>query len=573
MRWGFFLYSFEIVLAVRLVLLSLLASLGAELGAEFGQQAVPAERHASTVAIISVRGPIDDVTVVSVMRRAQRAVAGGAGAIVLEFDTPGGDLLATLQLCNYIKTQMPANTVAWIHPHAYSAGTILALATREILVAPGSAFGDAAPIQVMPGAGLIPLPATERAKMEAPIISEVVDSARRRGYDENLVQGFVRLGSELWLIENIETHKRALVDAVEYSDAFGENPPRQSPAIHPNALATGDDGSEAPDPWFARFAPIEVLESPSTAPRPRVRLAAADRGEWKPIGQIVKSDQLLVLHPEEAIALGIAKGPIANDQELAAWFGATSLTRLDENWSEWFVRFLTSWPVRIALIVALLVGFVVESITPGFGLFGVSAAVALLLLVGAPAFVGLAEWWELLAVVVGLALVALDVVILPLGGWVALCGGALVLGGLVSSFVTRDLSSVAGQQQLFMSIGSTLAGIFGSVTILWFASKSLPHSPFARRAILTTVASSQRSGAITSAIALPAVGTIATALTTLRPSGRVLVDNRPIDAQTSGEFVEPGMRVRIVRHRGTSVEVEPIGDDSGAALTNRGESA
>ncbi len=558
------------MLCIRLAFLTFLLWAGGDPS----QQAVPAERQASSVAIISVRGPIDDVTVASVMRRAERAVADGAQAIVLEFDTPGGDLLATLQLCHFIKTQMPANTVAWIHPHAYSAGTILALATREILVAPGSAFGDAAPIQVVPGAGLVALPATERAKMEAPIISEVVDSARRRGYDENLVQGFVRLGSELWLIRNASTHKRALVDAHEYQELFGEAPPRQALLAQLPQSATESGESEAPLPWFAQFAPTEVLESPRSAPRPRARLNASERDQWTLVGQIVKSDQLLVLHPDEAIALGIAKGPIASDKELAAWFGAASITRLDESWSEWFVRFLTSWPVRIALIVILLVGFVLETLTPGFGVFGTAAGVALLLLIAAPAFVGLAEWWELAAVVIGLGLVALDLVILPLGGWVAVVGGALVLGGLVSSFVTRDLSSAAGQQQLFMSIGSTLAGIFGSITILWFASKSLPQSPLARRAILTTVASSQRSDAITPARELPPISSIATALTTLRPSGRVLFENQTLDAQTTGEFVEAGARVRVVRHRGTSVEVEPIdGADSGAPTTDRGECA
>ena len=114
-------------------------------------QAVPAERQAGNIAIIPIRGPIDDLTVISVMRRTELAVANGAQAIVLEFDAPGGDMLATLQLCNYIKTQMPVNTIAWVHPYAFSAGAILALATREILVGPASAFGDAAPIQVAPG--------------------------------------------------------------------------------------------------------------------------------------------------------------------------------------------------------------------------------------------------------------------------------------------------------------------------------------------------------------------------------------------------------------------------------------
>ncbi len=529
------------------------------------QQAVPAERQAGNIAIIPIRGPIDDLTVISVMRRTELAVANGAQAIVLEFDTPGGDMLATLQLCNYIKTQMPVNTIAWIHPHAFSAGAILALATREILVGPASAFGDAAPIQVIPGVGLIPMPQTERAKMEAPLVAEVVDSARMRGYDEHLVQSFVRLGSELWLIRNPTNGKRAIVDAEEYRTVFGSEPPRQAATVPPSIESSGEgeDESEGLIPYFSRYQSKPMLEGPPIVPQiSRPRLTESDRGQWELIEQIAKSDQLLVVYPDEAIALGLAKGRAANEQEISGWFGATTVTRYEESWSELLVRFLTTWPVRIALIVVLLVAFVLEALTPGFGVFGTLAIIALLLLIGAPALVGLAEWWELIAVVLGLALVALDIVILPLGGWVAVIGGALVLTGLVSSFVTRDISSAIGQQQLFMGIGSTLVGIFGSTAILWFSWKFLPQSQFLRRATLQSAASSQSSDAISIPSNWPEIGTGAIAITTLRPTGRVQVGSQPFDAQTNGEFVEIGTRVRIVRRRGTTLEVEVIYSES-----------
>jgi len=538
-------------------------------------RAVPAERQAGSIAIIPIRGAIDELTVISVVRRTELAVANGAQAIVLEFDTPGGDMLATLQLCNYIKTEMPANTVAWIHPHAFSAGAILALATREILVGPNSAFGDAAPIQVIPFAGIIPMPATERAKMEAPLIAEVVDSARMRGYDEHLVQAFVRLGSELWLIGNPTTGKRVVVDAEEYTTVFGTRPPKDAIAVVPLAQSTNESEDDSILPFFSKYPSKPVLEVPPPDMTPsRARLTEADRGQWTLIAQVAKADQLLVVYPDEAIALGLAKSRAANDSEVAAWFGATKTVRYDENWSEKLVRFLATWPVRIVLIVVLLVGFVIEALTPGFGTFGTVAIGAMLLLIGAPALVGLAEWWELIAVLLGLGLVALDIVILPLGGWIALIGGVLVLTGLLSSFVTRDLTSSVGQEQLFMGVGSILAALFGSTAIIWFAWKSLPDAIFLRRVILRSAASSQASDAIAVAGEWPSAGSAATAITTLRPSGRVEVGGRPFDAQTNGEFVESGMRVRVLRRKGTTLEVEPLADDAAHEdLKNQGESS
>ena len=67
-------------------------------------------------------------------------------------------------------------------------------------MSPNSTFGDAAPVTQMG-----PIPATERAKIESPILAEVVDSARRNHYDEHLVEAFVSVGIELWLLENIKT--------------------------------------------------------------------------------------------------------------------------------------------------------------------------------------------------------------------------------------------------------------------------------------------------------------------------------------------------------------------------------
>ena len=117
--------------------------------------------------------------------------------MVIELDTPGGELMATLELTNLIRSQAPANTIAWINPFAFSAGTILALSAREIITSPEATFGDAAPVT-----GLGPLPAAERAKIESPLLAEVTEAARRRTYDEKLVQAFVSVGIELWLLRD-----------------------------------------------------------------------------------------------------------------------------------------------------------------------------------------------------------------------------------------------------------------------------------------------------------------------------------------------------------------------------------
>ena len=180
------------------------------------------------LSVISIEGVVDSVTAQSFKRRLEESKS--ADAIVVELNTPGGDLMSTLEICYEIKNNAPNNTVAWIHPHAFSAGTIIALSCREIIVASGSTFGDAAPINATGQ----PIPATERAKIESPVLAEVIDSARRNHYDEHLVEAFVSVGIELWLIKNINTGDIVCVNKNEYENIFGLPPPQQFSPIGAN---------------------------------------------------------------------------------------------------------------------------------------------------------------------------------------------------------------------------------------------------------------------------------------------------------------------------------------------------
>ncbi len=224
------------------------------IGADPVPEPIPAYRAANRIAVITIQGGIDKITLKSLERRVARAKAEGADAIVFDIDTPGGEVLATRDIVHLIRQDCPANTVAWVNPNAYSAGTIISLACREIVIAPDAAFGDAAPIT------LVPLPDAERDKQEAPLRAEVVASARANHYDEHLVEAFISVGIELWLIEHTETGERIFVTRNEYTTVFGDAPPDQMPAV-----STPGTSKNPVSPWFntsfpgAEQAPAEGL--------------------------------------------------------------------------------------------------------------------------------------------------------------------------------------------------------------------------------------------------------------------------------------------------------------------------
>jgi len=505
---------------------------------------VPAARQAELAWVIPIHGPIDGITLKSIERRLDEAQAAGADTVVLELDTPGGELEATIRILQALRAHPSMRSVAWVRPLAFSAGVIIALGTDEIVTTPGARLGDAAPITAMG-----PLPAAERAKIESPLLAEVTDSARAHGHDERLAQAFVSVGMELWLIRDNTTGDAYILDESEYRDVFGESPPRELTDVSTAAVPTLQD---ALIPWLggAMAADVHAIDSEPTVPPGRDRLTSSDAQRLKLVGQIVDRSRLLTLTSNQARAWGLSRADVPDEASLAAFLGGATLHRSDETWSENLARLFMSWPVRIVLIVLVIIGFVIEMAAPGTGAFAIGGTLALLLLIGAPWLAGLSSWWPLLAVLLGLALIAMEVTLAPGTLLLGVPGALLLLLGLVFA-VSTPMSG--GDLQLTHLVQGLLlvgAGVVIASVLLWMLAGPLGlGSVTARRLALATPKTQPQATA-------DRTGALGIAATDLRPTGRVEVDGHIIDAICSGRWIDAGTAVRVVRD-GMEVEVEP----------------
>jgi membrane-bound serine protease (ClpP class) len=559
------------LVAGLLLSLSLAPAAEPEVASASGGSAKPPPpfRQADKIAVLTVRGEIDGVTLRSLERRMKAAVKNGAEAVVLDIDTFGGQVPATLDICNLLKDPSitPPNTVAWIHPKAYSAGTIIALACREIVVSPNATFGDAAPIRADPLRGIDQLAPAERAKIEGPLLEEAKDSARRNHYDENAVQAFVSVGIELWLIENKQTGERIFVDRAEYERVFGEEPREEITPITPSSAS---HVTPMFDEQLARLIRDQMKETErwQDLPPSRDPLTEADRDQWRFVTQVVSDDRLLTLKSAEALYYGIAQATISNDQELKAYFGAQELVRYDRLWSETLVRSLVSWPVRIVLIIVMLVCGFIELAAPGFGFFGAASLLALLVLIGAPYLAGLAQWWDLLMIVAGILLIAVEILVIPGFGFAGILGAVSLLVGLVGTFISGDLSSPVGQRELLTGIGSTLTAIFAAGVGIWLISRQIHTFPVLARLTLNAEIGERGRGArnenvgLLQAMGKPQrafeIGDEGIAATDLRPAGRGDFAGRMVDVQSPGRYIERGRPIRVISVGRYVIEVEEV---------------
>ena len=226
------------------------------------------------------------------------------------------------------------------------------------------------------------------------------------------------------------------------------------------------------------------------------------------------------------------------------------------NWAEQAVRFLTNPIITSILLSVAIFGLIAEVRTPGWGLGGTMALIALALFFGSHLVVHLAEWDELALFVVGLVLLVVEIAFIPGFGIVGLAG---ILCMVASLLLTRlpsyqwwsldEITAVIGQLALSMIIA-----IVGAALLL----RALPRFALFNRLILRS-----ETSAAEGYVGTPTdrdsglVGLEGVTLTALRPTGMGMFDGKRLDIIAEGEFVEEHTAVTVVEARGNRVIVRP----------------
>jgi membrane-bound serine protease (ClpP class) len=280
------------------------------------------------------------------------------------------------------------------------------------------------------------------------------------------------------------------------------------------------------------------------------------------IAGVIEKGKLLTLTTNEAIDQKLADF-VAGDVDAA--LAAAGLPGADvryarQTWAESLVRFLTDPIVASLLMTIGMLGLMVEMRTPGFALPGAVGILSLSLFFWGHWIVQLAGWEELLLVLVGLLLIALELFVLPgvtiagLAGIVALVAGlglALVGAGPTVSVAVTALGRVA------LAILAALAGAF---VLLRF----LPRLPFGRRLVLETGMRTDQGYMSAPESDALWLGRAGVARSPLRPAGIADIDGRRVDVVSDGAFIDAGATIEVTRVDGNRIVVRRPEPRSGA---------
>ncbi len=202
------------------------------------------------------------------------------------------------------------------------------------------------------------------------------------------------------------------------------------------------------------------------------------------------------------------------------------------------------------LIMLIIGGLYFELQSPGIG-FPLAIAVLAAILYLAPLYVdGLAQNWEIILAVVGLILVAIEVFVIPGFGVAGISGIILVIVGLSLSMVDNfsfDLKDVDFSNLVTAFATVTISMLLGLGASIFLTARLWGKGPFDKLALTSEQTLTEGFVGVPPETVLQ-VGKQGKAQTVLRPSGKVLIENKLFDAVSTEGFIEKGASIEVLKY-------------------------
>jgi membrane-bound serine protease (ClpP class) len=480
-----------------------LVAMGVLLGpAPVGLGKEPANyKHA---VVIRFDGEIGPPLEAYLSRKLDIAKEQGADLVIIEIESPGGQLLASRDIAERLQTLGWAHTAAFVPRDAISGAAIVALGCDEILIAPQGRIGDAGPI-IMSEYGIF-----EHApeKIVSYVTALLRSLAEAKGRPPALAEAMADKSLKVFRARNLKTGKETYISERELK-------------ANPDEWKSGEAVSESGDGRF------------------------------------------LALTGDKAFEYGLANALVRDRQELAERFRLSErdLTILEPTAVDIAVEYLNWWLITGVLLIVGLTGLYVEAMAPGHGVGAAIAVTCFLLLFWSHFLGGTAGWLAVLLFVGGLGCISVELFILPGTILPGLAGAALILVSLVMACqgflipeTTSQLQTLAGT--LGMVVSS--CGIFVAAAVV--LTRRMDSLPLLNRLTLAPPEEPSPADRLPTGQGerRPEIGDLGVAHTPLRPGGKGRFGEQTIDVLANGDFLDRGTPIRVVRVSGNQLLVEAV---------------
>ncbi|MCB1213289.1 MAG: serine protease, partial [Chlamydiia bacterium] len=446
----------------------------------------------------------------------------------LRLNTPGGEVFASQKISDALKefdTQENIPVVAFIDNWAISAGAMLAYSCRFIAVVKDGSMGAAEPI-------------IQGGQEGTKVASEKINSALRTDFanrahffDRNPLIAEAMVDKEIILVER----HGEIVKLDTESQIRREGP-------YPDLLISAKDKLLTLDSEkLIHYGVADLLVPPT--PLQSVSDRENEAGKWP------ASKEALFHYPP------------FDDLK-----GAT-IDSFQMDWRLSFLAILAHPAVASVLFLGLLMGAYMEMSTPGFGLPGGVALLCLFLIILSNFALEAENILELLFIAAGIALLLLEVFVLPGFGICGIAGILLLFAGILGVMLPEfsqleynpDTGNWNAAMDHFLERLSWLSGSFilaVILMILWGRGVARHPQLFSHLVLAGGEEESSKgySAAGEGEDSLK-VGDEGVVVAALRPTGKITVNDRTYTAVSQGEFIEEGIQVVVAAIEGAKISV------------------
>ncbi|MGC9259471.1 MAG: NfeD family protein [Phycisphaerae bacterium] len=441
--------------------------------------------------------------------------------LIFKINSRGGQLHPALRIAALIRhANLP--TVAWVDRAAIGPAVVIAAACKKVIVSRDCAWGDGQNF-ALSGADAATVAANPMAKLPSPALKSL--------QEDQAFHPILILAAMLDRAVKIDEVRNKLSGAARFVT------PRQRAALM------------------------------------NIRTAAALRESvhpWVYVKRFKKAGALLTLGARDAVHTGAAAAVVEDSESIPALLnivgGRLPVLRLD--FLEKASRFFSDFEVRFFLFVMMLVCGYLEFSHPGLLLPALLGLLALGLFLGGPMLTGLANWWEVGIIFLGIVIIAFDFVHFGGLGLLAIPGFILAIIGMIASFVPMGVSAMGAEQAFQTGLGVVTLGLITAGLIIVVLVKYLHITPGFRRLQLKPELAAARGGTgYGEAAERLFVGAVGRAVSELRPAGKARFDTQLLTVVSRGDFIAPGVPVQIVEIRENQVIVQKLADDAEPSAT------
>ncbi len=458
--------------------------------------------------IIPLHEDINPLSGALLQRKFQDAVDSGVDVIILDIHCPGGWTQVTFELMDMVLDAKDVETVAYIEKDAISGAALLALSCDKIIMFPDARMGDAGEITM----GKDGAYRYTNAKSRSVLAQKVRDTAEATGRPLALAE---KMGDKGMIVFEATTKNDG---ATRY---FSDKE------------------------WNSR----------------------EDNDQWqrgKPIRE-AGEETFFIANGRRAVELGVATQTVESRRQLARVLNVSEPIPVKERtWVDTMIYVLNSGIVTFLLIVVGLVALVFEFGAPGLGIGGLTSLLCFSLFFWSRFLGGTAGWLEVTLFAVGLSFMAAEIFVIPGFGVAGVAGIGLTLTSLVMAsrrvLVPENAEDFSGLGMDVLTVVGAFVGFLITVVVL---ANYIGEIPGLSRLTLRPPVALEGVGDVDDVTMLPGwqrvnVGEVGKALSPLRPSGKIQIDDYSVDVVTEGDFVDGGQEVRVIGKQGAKVIVRPV---------------